>query len=342
MENHQNHEQLDVAHTFQKLLETYLQHNPCLDSGDRYATQRAFNLMFEIFPDADTESFSALKLLEFQQFLAKKNYTRNYCNKLVKSFRSVMNWGAKFDIVSENIACKLNRVKLLRFGQAKESKKRKNIPIENIEAIIPYIRPMIADMLRLQSLTAMRPSEVCRMKAEEIDMNYDGENWLYSPPKHKTAWRGKSRCIVLGWEEQEILKKYITTQNSNIFLNNIGKPFSVRRYGKIIKEVIEKNKLPKFTSYQLRHNAITEISLTHDKDKAIGQLPVTVANSQREFTIMLISKKRKSLSTAEKRKLRKTQYLFYEFIRRTKMKIGVQDSIKKGVQDSIKKGVPDS
>jgi integrase len=269
MENHRNHEQLDVAPTFLQLLETYLQHNPCLDSGDRYATQRAFNLMFEIFPDADTESFSALKLLEFQQFLAKKNYTRNYCNKLVKSFRTVMNWGTKFEIVSENITCKLNRVKLLRFGQARESKKRKNVPIKNIEAVIPYVRPIIADMIQLQLLTAMRPNEVCRMKAEEIDMDYDGgENWLYSPPIHKTAWRGKSRCIVLGWEEQEILKKYITTQNSNIFLNKIGKPFSVRRYGKILKEVIDKNKLPKFTSYQLRHNAITEISLVHNKDMA--------------------------------------------------------------------------
>jgi integrase len=180
--------------TLYELLETYLKHNQYLDSGDCFATKRAFTLLFELFPNVDTSSFSALNLLEFQQFLVSKEYCRNYCNKLVKLFRTVLNWGAQFDLVSYNLVYKLNRVKLLRFGQmqVRESKQRKNVPDDNIQAIIPHIKPVVADMLRLQLLSAMRPSEVCRMKPEEIDMDYDGINWLYSPPKHKTAWRGKN------------------------------------------------------------------------------------------------------------------------------------------------------
>lgn len=63
--------------------------------------------------------------------------------------------------------------------------------------------PTIAGMVEVQRLAAMRPSEVCKMKAGDIDRSKD--IWLYQPDSHKNGWREHVRIIPLGKPEQEII-----------------------------------------------------------------------------------------------------------------------------------------
>ena len=62
-------------------------------------------------------------------------------------------------------------------------------------------------MVKLQRLTGMRPGEVCRMRG--IDIDRDGEVWVFLPPTHKTHLLGKSRTILLGPQAQTVLLPFL-------------------------------------------------------------------------------------------------------------------------------------
>jgi integrase len=165
----------------------------------------------------------------------------------------------------------LKLVKAVRYQNARENTPRNSVDRKDIEAVLPLLPQTVADMLRLQLLTAMRPSEVRNMTAGQIKRDYDGENWLYLPEKHKTAWRGKSKAVIFGKSEQEILLRYIDFDDLTrpVFQNVFGLMFSDSRLTQILNNAFKWNpQLTKFTPYQLRHTAITEISETYGRDVA--------------------------------------------------------------------------
>ena len=175
------------TYTLHELVETYFLHHAPEHRTD-HGIKRAFKLLAECFPNADTSTFGKKNLLFFQNFLTDK-YDRHYCNRLITFIRRVFKWGALFDLVSVNLSHELTLIPPLRIGdrRCRENKKRLNVPTVCIDNVLPLLRPVIADMLRLQRLHAMRPSEVCNIKASMIDFNYKGGNWLYLPEEHKTA-----------------------------------------------------------------------------------------------------------------------------------------------------------
>jgi integrase len=252
-----------------ELFETFEKYQRINSKSDKNNYKKAFDLLQECIPNADTSTFSVLSLMQFQNYLIEKGYARKYCNKLLAFVKNVFKFGHLAGLVSMSLVSSLSYVKPIKIGDARENKKIKGIPKDDFIKILPFVTETVADMLKLQLSTAMRPCEVSRMKFEDIDMEYDGENWLYTPPKHKTAWRGKIRTILLGLEEQEILKKYLNKEADElIFLNTKGNPYTADWFSRLIKKKIDKNNLPKFTAYQLRHTSLTDISLKHGKDAA--------------------------------------------------------------------------
>jgi integrase len=87
------------------------------------------------------------------------------------------------------------------------------VPDATVAVTLPHLPPVVADMVRVQRLTGMRPGEVCRMVATELDMS--GEVWVYKPRDHKTAHHGKVRAICIGPKAQAILGAYLRTDRLN-------------------------------------------------------------------------------------------------------------------------------
>ena len=48
-----------------------------------------------------------------------------------------------------------------------------------VEATIPYLPPIVADMVKIQRLTGCRPGEVCQLRPMDLDRS--GEVWTYRP-----------------------------------------------------------------------------------------------------------------------------------------------------------------
>jgi integrase len=76
-----------------------------------------------------------------------------------------------------------------------------------VEATLPHLSEVIADMVRLERLTGMRPAEVCLIRPCDVDQS--GNVWVYKPHSHKTEHHGKSRTVYLGPKAQSILQKYL-------------------------------------------------------------------------------------------------------------------------------------
>jgi integrase len=76
-----------------------------------------------------------------------------------------------------------------------------------IDAVLPHLPAVVADMLRLQRLTGMRSGEVCQLRPAGIDRS--GSEWTYTPMTHKTEHHGRDRAILLGPRAQAILAPYL-------------------------------------------------------------------------------------------------------------------------------------
>lgn len=115
-------------------------------------------------------------------------------------------WLESEDMAPKGTAEHLRTVQPLSLPDAVDESE-KAVPDAVVDATLPYTSPVVSAMIKLQRLTAMRPSELCRLSPREIDCRRS--IWIYRPSKHKTAWRGKSRSIPLGPAAQAILAPFL-------------------------------------------------------------------------------------------------------------------------------------
>ena len=76
-----------------------------------------------------------------------------------------------------------------------------------VDATLPYLPVVVADMVRFQRLTGARPGEVCQLRP--CDVERGGEVWQYRPESHKTQHHGRERIIYIGPQAQDVLRPYL-------------------------------------------------------------------------------------------------------------------------------------
>jgi Site-specific recombinase XerD len=163
----------------------------------------AVKVVLNIYSGTLVKDFNPVALKTVQNQFVEKGYARDYCNKLTRFVRKMFAWGAENGLVSPEIPVALKLVSHVNKRMTENRPARKNVPDDVVVRTLPYLLPTIAEMVQVQRLTAMRPSEVCNMRIDCIDCS--GETWLYIPLKHKTGWRNHKRIIPLAKPVQEIL-----------------------------------------------------------------------------------------------------------------------------------------
>ena len=76
---------------------------------------------------------------------------------------------------------------------------------ERVDAVLPYVSPPVAAMIRLQWLTGMRSCEVVVMRP--CDINTIGEVWFYEPFDHKSV-AGPSAQVPWGLKPSRSLSRF--------------------------------------------------------------------------------------------------------------------------------------
>jgi integrase len=157
----------------------------------------------------DAAHFGPVALKGIRETWVRAGYSRSTINKDQRRLVRIWKWGVGEELVPPDAWQALAALEGLRKGRtlAPEPVHVPPVDIARVQATIPHLSPIVADMVRLQLLTGCRPGEVCRLRPCDIDRS--GDVWEYSPAGHKTEHHGRSRTVYLGPQAKAILAPYL-------------------------------------------------------------------------------------------------------------------------------------
>lgn len=135
--------------------------------------------------------------------------SRGCINQRIGKIKRAFKWAVANQFVPADVLHGLQAVAGLHRGrsEARETEPVKPVPQAFVDATIAAAGPIIADMIRLQLLTGIRPGELVTMRG--IDLDTTGPIWEYTPEKHKTQHHGHSRVIAIGPQAQAIIRRHL-------------------------------------------------------------------------------------------------------------------------------------
>lgn len=136
---------------------------------------------------------------------------RGTINKRVDAIRRVFRWAVAEELVPSDALHGLLAVSGLREGRttAPDHPAVEPVPEADIQATLPHLSEVVADMVRFQRATGCRPAECSIIRPGDVDRS--GEVWEYRPRRYKTQHHGKKqkRVIFIGPTAQAILAPYL-------------------------------------------------------------------------------------------------------------------------------------
>jgi site-specific recombinase XerD len=183
--------------------------------ADRKPTQELSNIQDALRPlrkqygNTWAAEFGPLALRSLQKEMIRSGLCRTTVNARINRIRRVFKWAVGFELIPPAVYQALQAVPGLQRGrtEAREPNEISPVPIERVDATLPYLNPVVRAMVRIQLLTGCRTGGVITMRGCGLTL---GEpNWVYRPSRHKTKWRGKDRVIILGPKAREILREFL-------------------------------------------------------------------------------------------------------------------------------------
>lgn len=200
-----------TEYTMAGLAMAYLSH-----AKNRYSTGNEFaNIKLALGPvdalyaDLPVNEFGPKQYRACRDWWVRKAVSRQYINKQSKRLIAILKWGVGEGLVPVEIYQTVKCVDPLRSGRtsAKEALPIRPVDDSVVDATLPHLPPVVADMIRFQRLSGCRPGEVCKITPAMVDRSNDV--WEIRLVAHKNAWRGKQRTIYVGPKAQEVLRPYL-------------------------------------------------------------------------------------------------------------------------------------
>lgn len=171
--------------------------------------QRSLRMLGDHYGDCRAADFGPLKLSHLQEVLVGRGLARSTVNDRIAIITRAFRWGAAQELVPPAVHHGLKAVEGLRKGRTK-AKERKPVPPvdeEVVDVTLPFLSPVVADMVRFQRLTGCRPGEACAVRPGDLDRS--GPVWVYRPGSHKAEHHGRERIVCIGPKAQEVLRPYL-------------------------------------------------------------------------------------------------------------------------------------
>ena len=144
-----------------------------------------------------------------REALVQEGLSRVYVSSCMARIRRMFRWAASEELLPASIYQSLQAVPGLRRGRTAAREPDPILPVDEqtVDATLPHLPKVIADMVRLQRLTGCRPGEVCSIRPCDVDTS--GKVWAYRPESHKTQHHGRERVIFIGPKGQVVLRPYL-------------------------------------------------------------------------------------------------------------------------------------
>jgi hypothetical protein len=145
------------------------------------------------------DTFGPLKLTcIMEQLAAEQRLRRKTINAIANTIRRIFRWGCSREMLPGRVREALDSTEPLKQGRTPAPESPPVLPVadEIVEKTLPYLPPVIRDMVQFERLTGTRPGEVCNLSISDIDMR--GDVWIARLVEHKTAYIGKDREVLIG------------------------------------------------------------------------------------------------------------------------------------------------
>lgn len=179
-------------------------------TGTTEGIKVAIRVLCDSYGRTNAADFGPLALIALQTKMIGLGMSRRYINDNVDRIRRLFKWAASQELIPITTHQSLTTVTGLRRGRTAAREKEPVLPVADsvIEATLPHLKPIVADMVRLQRLTGCRPDEICSLRPCDVDRSSDV--WSYRPQSHKTEHHARERVIFIGPKGQEILAPYLS------------------------------------------------------------------------------------------------------------------------------------
>ncbi len=177
--------------------------------GEYPQIMRAIRPLKELYGRTPAVEFGVLEFKAVRQRVSTANRSRGYVNEIMKRIVRVFKWAAAEGQIPASVPQNLAIIPGLRRGKCSLREPDPVLPVEDsvVNATLPRLPEVVADMVRLQRWTGMRPAEACILRPCDLDCS--GEVWAYRPSRHKTEHHGKDRVILMGPRAQGVLLRYL-------------------------------------------------------------------------------------------------------------------------------------
>ncbi|MDA7979298.1 MAG: site-specific integrase [Pirellulales bacterium] len=161
------------------------------------------------YHDVAVTEFGPLAFQAVQRALIDGGLALKTINSYGGIIKRMFRWGVAQELVPAHVAQALGMVPGCRKGRSGAREPEPVTPVDDamVAVAIAQLPQVVADMVRVQHLTGMRPQDVCNLRP--CDLDRDGDVWLYQPSDHKTTHLGRARVIFVGPKAQEILLRYL-------------------------------------------------------------------------------------------------------------------------------------
>ncbi len=141
--------------------------------------------------------------------IAVEDLSRGVVNARIDRIKRIFRWAVSEELIPPSIDQGLRAVAGLRDGRcvARETEPVRPVEDQSVHAIMKFLSPVVADMVRLQRITGLRSGSLVTMRRCDIDQS--GKNWIFAPLHHKTSHHGRRLQIPIGPQGQAILRTYL-------------------------------------------------------------------------------------------------------------------------------------
>jgi integrase len=178
------------------------------------AIKSALKPVRELYGSNPAGEFGPLALENVRKRMVAMGWCRSGVNDAISRVRRVFRWGVSKEMIPPSVSHALASLDGLRKGRSEAPERPPVEPVSDakVEATIEHMSSVVADMVRLQRLTGMRPGEVRIVRPCDVDRS--GDIWLYQPESHKTEHHGRDRVVPIGPKGQDVLLRYLARDSS--------------------------------------------------------------------------------------------------------------------------------
>lgn len=199
---------VELAAAYRKYAKAYyVKHDKPTDTI--HQVNRATEIICKRYGRTSVNEFGPLALKAIKADLIGKDMSRRTVNHLLSTIRRMFRWGTGEGTVHPTVLQALAAVPNVHKGrnEARETAPVRPVDDHVVEATLPYLPGLVADMVRFQRATGARPGEVCLLRPCDVDTST--EVWSFRPGEHKTEHHDLDRIICIGPKGQDVLRPYL-------------------------------------------------------------------------------------------------------------------------------------